>query len=71
VIASTRQFRPALSTKPSPLLARSTVNSCVPAIATRMPSAPLITDSTTLSVSSCRIKRKRPAPMLSLTAISR
>ena len=38
---------------------------------TAMPSAPPISDSTTLSVSSCRMMRRRPAPSAERTASSR
>ena len=43
----------------------------MPIVPTRSPSAPLITDKTTLSVSNWRRRRRRPAPSAVLIAISR
>ncbi|HSE38622.1 MAG TPA: hypothetical protein VLG74_15070, partial [Blastocatellia bacterium] len=52
-------------------LAAKLTSSCRPPAASKNPKAPPAIDSSVLSVSSCRIKRPRPAPSAARIAISR
>src|SRR5579883_2773272 len=71
VTASTCQFNSACSVKFSCPPENRSVSARTPQIANKTPNAPPSDASITLSVSSCRTMRKRPAPRLSRTAISR
>src|SRR5205085_422384 len=68
---STCQFKSACSVKFARPFASSNVRKRIPQRANSNPRAPLSDASRTLSVSSCRTMRNRPAPTLSRSAISR